>query len=257
MVNKINARDLEMISSYLDGKLNAGEKARLEANLQTDIELHKAYEQMQRTRLMLRAAPKARVTRNYMLRPEMVRAKKPQLRLYPVFRLSTAVATLLLVVAIFGEFFIFSTQTAAPLRADQLAETPMLKVLTEAVEAAPQLQAVMPTEQALQEVAPSPEGTQQNLVGSSEVPAPAASEPLMSPTPQPTEEMAQTFAEPLPDRSVQPQIMAEASGYVEPEASQTEALSNEKFVYRIAEIILVLIAILSAVAFVLLRRWSI
>lgn len=257
MVNQMKARDLEMISSYLDGKLTAGEKARLEANLQADTELQKAYEQMQRTRLMLRAAPKARASRNYMLRPEMVRAKKPQLRLYPIFRFSMAAATLLLVVAMVGEFFLFSTQTAAPLREAQLAEAPSEKVLTEAAEAAPQLQAILPTEQALQEIAPTPEGTQQNLASSSLAPAPAATEGLALPTSESTQEVEQTFKEPLPDQSVQPRIMAEASGYVEPEVSQASPYSNEKFIYRVGEILLVLIAILSAAAFLLLRRWSI
>jgi hypothetical protein len=257
MVNEMNARDLEMISSYLDGKLTAGEKARLEASLQSDSELKKAYEQMRRTRMMLRAAPKARASRNYMLRPEMVRAKKPQFRLYPIFRLSTAVATLLLVVAIVGEFFLFSTQTAMPLRVDQPTEAPMEKVFTEAVEAVPQLQAIMPTEQALQEMAPTPEGTQQNLVGSSAVPAPGIGGGQAESTPEPSEEMAQSNLAPIPDQATQPSIMAEASGYVTPEEAQTAPLANEKLIYRTAEILLVFIAILSAVAFILLRRWSI
>jgi hypothetical protein len=92
-------RDLQLISDYLDNGLSAKEKERLEARLLHEPGLRAELESLQRTRTMLRSLPRRRVPRNFTLTPAMV-PSRPALFLFPSFRLATALAGVLLVLAL-------------------------------------------------------------------------------------------------------------------------------------------------------------
>jgi hypothetical protein len=91
-----NFRDIELLSSYLDGQLSPSESARLEARLSSDPELASAFDDLRAARGILRKLPSRKAPRNFTLTRQMVGLKPPLPRSYPFFRLSTALATALL-----------------------------------------------------------------------------------------------------------------------------------------------------------------
>lgn len=100
-------RDVERLSAYLDGQLKPSEMARLEARLQTEPELASVLNDLRQARGILRQLPQRRAPRNFTLTPKMVGHKPPMPRSYPIFRMATVLATLLL-------FFTFATNFMAP-----------------------------------------------------------------------------------------------------------------------------------------------
>jgi hypothetical protein len=91
-------RDIELISSYLDGQLSPSESARLESRLSSDSNLRAAMHDLREARGLLRQLPARKAPRNFTLTRQMVGLKPPLPRAYPTFRFATALATLLLVV---------------------------------------------------------------------------------------------------------------------------------------------------------------
>lgn len=89
-------RDVEQLSAYLDGQLDAGEAARLESRLEADPQLASVFEALRQSRAVLRHLPQRRAPRNFTLTPKMVGQKPPLPRAYPFFRFSTALAAALL-----------------------------------------------------------------------------------------------------------------------------------------------------------------
>jgi len=106
-------RDVEKLSAYLDGQLKPSEVARLESRIQAEPQLASILQDLRQTRSLLRRLPQRRAPRNFTLTPKMVGQKPPLPRTYPVFRLATVLATLLL-------FFTFATNFMAP-RLDRVA----------------------------------------------------------------------------------------------------------------------------------------
>jgi anti-sigma factor RsiW len=100
-------RDVEKLSAYLDGQLKPSEITRLESRLQADSELASVLKDLRQARGLLRQLPQRHAPRNFTLTPKMVGQKPPLPRTYPVFRLATVLATLLL-------FFTFATNFMAP-----------------------------------------------------------------------------------------------------------------------------------------------
>lgn len=107
-MNGPSFRGVEQLSAYLDGQLSKAEVARLEARLESDLDLRALLEDLRRTRAVLRRLPSRRAPRNFSLTPEMVGGRPPLPRAYPVMRLATVLATLLL-------FFSFATNAVIPL----------------------------------------------------------------------------------------------------------------------------------------------
>lgn len=101
----ISDRDFEALSAYLDGELTGKALARLEARLETNRDLQDTFTQLQRTRTVMQSLPKIRAPRNYMLTPEMVGIAPKPPRAYPVLRLASVLATLLLIVVFMGDIF--------------------------------------------------------------------------------------------------------------------------------------------------------
>ena len=90
-----NFRDIELLSSYLDGQLSPSESARLESRLSSDPELASAFNDLRAARGILRKLPARKAPRNFTLTRQMVGLKPPLPRSYSFFRLSTAFASIL------------------------------------------------------------------------------------------------------------------------------------------------------------------
>jgi anti-sigma factor RsiW len=134
----MNQRDLELLSSYLDGQLNPSDSARLETRIHADPNLRSVLEDLRSARSLLRQLPMRKAPRNFKLTPKMVGKNPPLPRAYPAFRFATTLATLLL-------FFTFGLNFLRP----QLASAPQAfgkgggagEVETFAAEAAPATEA--------------------------------------------------------------------------------------------------------------------
>jgi len=92
----MNRRDIELLSTYLDGELKESESAKLETRLKTDPQLASVLSDLRATRTLLRKLPSRKAPRNFTLTRKMVGQNPPLPRTYPIFRLATIVATLLL-----------------------------------------------------------------------------------------------------------------------------------------------------------------
>lgn len=92
-----NFRDIEQLSSYLDGQLSPSESTRLESRIASDPELASAFNDIRAARGILRKLPARKAPRNFTLTRQMVGLKPPLPRSYSFFRFSTAFATVLLV----------------------------------------------------------------------------------------------------------------------------------------------------------------
>jgi hypothetical protein len=90
-------RDIELLSSYLDGQLGPSDSARLESRLQSDPQLASAFDDLRAARSILRKLPARKAPRNFTLTRKMVGGKPPMPRGYSFFRFSSALATALLV----------------------------------------------------------------------------------------------------------------------------------------------------------------
>ena len=89
-------RDLELLSSYLDGQLGSSEATRLEARLRTEPDLRSVLQDLRGARTVLRQLPMRKAPRNFRLTPQMVGKNPPLPRAYPVFRFASTLATLVL-----------------------------------------------------------------------------------------------------------------------------------------------------------------
>jgi anti-sigma factor RsiW len=89
-------RDIELLSSYLDGQLSSGDSARLETRLRTDPALRSVLQDLRSARTVLRQLPMRKAPRNFTLTPKMVGRNPPLPRSYPVFRFAATLATILL-----------------------------------------------------------------------------------------------------------------------------------------------------------------
>jgi hypothetical protein len=106
-------RDIEILSSYLDGQLSSADAARLEARLRTDPEMRSVLQDLRGARSLLRQLPMRKAPRNFTLTPKMVGKNPPLPRSYPVFKFTAALASLLL-------FFSYALNVLGP----QLAAQP-------------------------------------------------------------------------------------------------------------------------------------
>ncbi|MDO8944767.1 MAG: hypothetical protein Q7U75_16420 [Desulfobacterales bacterium] len=115
--------DWEFLSAYLDGQLTEAEQRRAQAVLARRADLRQGYEELRRTRAVLRAAPRRRAPRNFTLTPAMVRQVRPVFRWgwAPSFRLASALATFLFVLS----FFFRLSPAGLPAMAPMTAPAPL------------------------------------------------------------------------------------------------------------------------------------
>jgi hypothetical protein len=109
----MNRRDLELLSSYLDGQLKPSDSTRLEARLASDPELRAVLDDLRAARGLLRQLPLRKAPRNFTLTPKMVGKNPPLPRSYPAFRFVTALASLMLFFAL-GLNFVVPQMAQAP-----------------------------------------------------------------------------------------------------------------------------------------------
>lgn len=105
-------RDLELLSEYLDGRLDARQRDQLEARLRSTKELAETLQGLAQTRTLLRSLPKLKSPRSFRLTPEMV-GKPATPRLYPTFQFASILASLLLVLVLAGDILGLGVQTAS------------------------------------------------------------------------------------------------------------------------------------------------
>ncbi|GAB4522674.1 MAG: zf-HC2 domain-containing protein [Anaerolineales bacterium] len=104
MNTPLSSRELNRLSAYLDGALPPQEHARLETRLQQDPDLQHELDTLRHTRLILRAAPRPRLPRNFTLSPEMVAARPSFLEWFrPTMQWSAALAFVFLLFTIAGQ----------------------------------------------------------------------------------------------------------------------------------------------------------
>jgi len=115
----MNRRDIELLSAYLDGQLNAVDSARLEARLNTDLELDSALRSLRTARSVLQKLPTRKAPRNFTLTRQMAGLKPPMPKAYPFFRLATVFASIL--------FLVSFTSTALSSTVTMGAAAPMAK----------------------------------------------------------------------------------------------------------------------------------
>lgn len=92
-------RDMERLSAYLDGMLDARDARKLEERLKTDADLRKQLAELRMTVQALRTLPDVRLPRSFTLTPEMVGMRR-QGNPYLVMRAAAAFAVLALVITV-------------------------------------------------------------------------------------------------------------------------------------------------------------
>ncbi len=160
MTKNISSREWENLSAYLDGYLSQKERQRLEERLQHSPELQNGLEELRRTRRVLRSQPKMKAPRNFTLTADMVGARakgRSTPRIFPVLRLASVLASILLVFVVVGDLLtVPAVQTAQFGAANRIVE-----------EAAPQapesgeveMPAAVPEAQEYSEKGLEPQGT--------------------------------------------------------------------------------------------------
>jgi hypothetical protein len=116
-MNQPSFRDVELLSAYLDGQLPQVDSARLESRLKADPQLRSVYDDLLQARSLLRKLPARRAPRNFVLTPRMAGIKPPLPRIFPVFRLASALAAILL-------FFSYAINLSAPALTSMRAAAP-------------------------------------------------------------------------------------------------------------------------------------
>jgi len=101
MNNQFTTRDYELISAYLDNQLSAKDREQFEIRLKAEPALRKELQEIGKTRTLLRNLPKLKAPHNYFIKVEPVRAKS-SLRLAPIFGVISAIASIILILVIFG-----------------------------------------------------------------------------------------------------------------------------------------------------------
>jgi len=133
MNNKYSAQDWQLISAYLDGQLSPKEKTRLEARLGSETALKQAFLDIRQTKLLLSHAKTIKAPRNFTLTEEQARSIKPvrTLRFLPILSISSALATIMMIFAIFFEL------SSGPRMTANVAMEPAAEILS--MQAAPQM----------------------------------------------------------------------------------------------------------------------
>ncbi len=97
MTSRISPDDWEILSAYLDGQVSAKEQEKIKQKLTAEPELQRALEELQRTKMVLRSAPRRRVPHNFTLSPSMIPQRKPFFRLVPTLSFASVMAAILMV----------------------------------------------------------------------------------------------------------------------------------------------------------------
>lgn len=202
-------RDVEQLSLLLDEKLNPADAARLGARIESDPDLRAVYDDLRQARALLRRLPQRRAPRNFTLKPSAARVRPPLPRLFPTFRLASALASLLL-------FFSLATNATLPRLVSMANESSLYAYGMGGGPSAERAQGggggdesaamEMPAEPA------APAAPAEPAAPALDEPATKIVEPEAEPTLQiaalPPVEGAQPYEEPLPEALPEPEPMA-------------------------------------------------
>ena len=167
MTKQLSTQEWEILSAYLDGELSTREQTRLERSLQQRSDLQQALAELHQTRIILRSAARVRAPRNFSLTPAMVGGLKPSRKAlfsFNAWRLSSAMATVLLVLTVIGEWLSFSGPLATQVAmvsepaAEALSVSPEAAMLPESTSSAAELRQSI-TEEPSPKALIAPEGT--------------------------------------------------------------------------------------------------
>ena len=104
MNKSILEHDLELLSSYLDDQLPPSEQKLVETRLESDSTYKEAFEKLRRTSLILHSLPQRPAPRNFTLSAEVNKKKVNIPSFFQIFRFSSAVAVLGLVILLVFDF---------------------------------------------------------------------------------------------------------------------------------------------------------
>ncbi|MBN1666837.1 MAG: hypothetical protein JW862_07100 [Anaerolineales bacterium] len=122
MNKKVSNRDWINLSAYLDGQLPTRQAARIEARLKAEPELQQAYRGLLRNRQALRDLPRLRAPRNFTLTPQMVKVPQQMVFRWPrALAMTSALASLLLVLVVVSDLFVLRGGNGAQLAAQPVA----------------------------------------------------------------------------------------------------------------------------------------
>lgn len=111
-------QDYDLLSNYIDGSLDAAERAMLETRLAQDAELRRELAALQQTVILVKNLPTLKAPRDFTITPQMVKQRQPNiLRLLPV--LSAAAAAI--VVLILGGTVLLNSGTQTSTAPSQVA----------------------------------------------------------------------------------------------------------------------------------------
>lgn len=108
MNNQISAKELELLSSYLDNQLSPSEMKQVQSRLAENAEFQAALSKLRKTKIILSALPARKVPRNFTLPPQIKKNRFDLYQYFKVFRFSSAAAVLCLLL-------VFLLDSLAPL----------------------------------------------------------------------------------------------------------------------------------------------
>ena len=138
-LNQLPARDLELLSAYLDGELSARDLARLLPRLEREPGLKQALEEMKAVVQQLGLLPEVPLPRSFTLTPEAAGIRSRP-RAYPVFQFATALAAIVFVALVGVDTFTSQFTMAS-------REAVMSDAVEEALVAAPQAEVELGAEE--------------------------------------------------------------------------------------------------------------
>lgn len=250
-MTRISNRDLEALSAYLDGETSSVEEQNLEARLKSEEQLRQALGELRRTRMILRAAPRVRAPRNFTLTPRMVGVRPMVSWSFPILSMASVVASLLFVLVFLGDLYTARLRQPTPLLAAQSAATESFALEAPAEESAqPMIESVPPETE-----------TDQGL-GKSRLAAPLTTQAEETPTaletiqgtPEPIMGTREIQVEPAVTEEVSPLPLGGEGLPGQAEGEILERPISGALFLRIAEILLVLIALGSGAGAILLFR---
>lgn len=141
-VKRLSPKAYEALSAYIDGQLRAEEALAIEAQLAHSIELKQAHDRIKAMRASVRALPKRKAPRNFILtRAEAAEAKRGR-NWTRAFGFAFSVCMVFLV-ALFGyggiQNGMFMAKEAPPMAEAPMAESLMADVAIEALQAEPEM----------------------------------------------------------------------------------------------------------------------
>lgn len=285
-LNKLRRRDLEQLSAYIDGELNEKDARQVEERIAQDATFGIALQELKNTRKLVSELPTVRPPRNFTLSPEMAGIRRG-LNLFPIFRFATVIATAAFAVLVgadvlllrSGGFLAYGPEPARMIAADEAIGAVAVQEEAESMLEAPVEDAVIGTESDGEAIVepdvPAPEAmvlptevigtpggfglpgigtdTGEGFAGEA-TKVDATATPMTRATQAPTDDEQPAALEPTPAPATEdePVIPPEVEPTQEPVVLEEPRPTVDPF--RIAEIGLGVLALLSAAITLILRR---